>query len=695
MYILSPVDSVPSTANGPERGSAFPCRPKRRPPRIVRRIEASESRVKSTGKSVIAALTLFSLIFFLVFPLPALFPFTCGSGLAFARGTISLIEPQDGAKRVPVDAHLVFEVPREILEAATGEPLPSSPDAGEAPARLGFLLTAQTKGSNRYATNLPTPPTAQAHSPRTGTGGKKSKPALEPLPGEFTLDATRGRLCFAPLEQWERHSTYTLQLFVIASGEAPRPPAVVSASGPHTFRTQGSKCSRRPCPDPEPEPSSPPTCDPQPEPEPVPGPEPDPGPDPEPEPPPEPGSEPADPSPEPDPEEPVPEPDPQPDPDPAPDPEPEPGPGPGDPPPPAEPPEGSPPEPGDGDRPSFGAWGLLRPEVLPAPREGSACTFDPFSRKIYRFLGSGFEEAGSEARVWEYSLSDNTWAEAATMPAGVPAGSTSYHTAMFDPHLGRAYFWGGLRETGLATAATYAYDPSAHLVQQKAAAPPGHQRLRHSAVFVPETKQWVVFGGRGDQVWQYFNNVFAYILPNTPYATGQWRDISVQGEPPAPRAGHDAVYDPASKRMYVFGGIRRLDSGAYPVFNDMWVLEPSGENAGTWRLLSPEGEVPPPRHGHRMLLLEESRSILLFGGQSGVPGTHTSEEAGMGGEYLDDMWVYSMDRNTWARVDLPGQRPSPRSYFSLLRDPESGAVYLIGGNSADGVQRDLWFLPVS
>lgn len=623
-----------------------------------------------------------SLVFLFVFAPPAFFPFPCGLTPVFARNSISLLEPIDGSKHVPVDAHLIFEVPREILTTATQGRLPSGSETSgseisEESARLGFVLTIRTKNSDRYATNLLSlqNPHPQTSSGKTKPSDGKQEQILQLLPGDFTLDVARGQLRFAPRKLWERHCTYTLHLFALVVGERLGPGIVLAAGGPYTFRTQGGKGDHgnRPCLDPEPGSSSPSEPDLQP----------DPAPDPEPVSPPESGGEP---DPESEPINPEPEPDPEPNPSPEPaEPEPNPSPGPGE--------SALEPQP---DSPSFGLWSLLQPKTPPPPREGSAGAFDPVGKKIYRFLGIGTESDDLEARVWEYCLSSNTWTAPTTAPAGVPTGSTAYHTATFDTQLGRTYIWGGLRgETGLATAATYSYDPATHLVQQKAAAPPGHQRFRHSAVLVPETRQWVVFGGRGDQVWQYFNNVFAYTLPNTPYGTGQWQDIPVQGASPAPRAGHDAVYDPVTKRMYVFGGIRRLDSGAYPVFGDMWALEFSGESGATWHALSPEGETPSPRHGHRMILLEESRCILLFGGQNGVPGTHASEEAGMAGDYLDDMWIYNIDRNTWTRANLPGQRPSPRSYFSLLRDPESGDIYLMGGNSDDGVQCDLWLLPVS
>jgi hypothetical protein len=90
-----------------------------------------------------------------------------------------------------------------------------------------------------------------------------------------------------------------------------------------------------------------------------------------------------------------------------------------------------------------------------------------------------------------------------------------------------------------------------------------------TAVFDPASNRTIVFGGvNGDSV--YFNDVLALTNANGlgGQTAGQWITLianGAAGSPPA-RAGHSAVYDSVNNRMIIFGGC--------PIgscFNDVWV----------------------------------------------------------------------------------------------------------------------------
>jgi hypothetical protein len=609
-------------------------------------------------------------IFFLVSSF-AFEPAVFGAPKALPNTSIRLISPCAGSKRVPADSSLEFDLPASVIED-----LPEQ-DQEEGHSPLHFFLIIQEKKDIWYATDLDNPLLPEHKSPKEKASktetppqsrGQSKGPTIAPFglwPGQFVIDKDRSIVRFEPLVEWKRGTAYTVYLFVFGNDPASKSPTLLATSGPQEFRTLAARGKNGSHPNPGGGQGS----------EPGTGsgnhPKPDPKPDPDTDPP--------------DPDNPGDEDDPTLE---------DPGSGSGDSNQPGEH-EGDGPiedDPETSAPPRFDSWMLLEPVNLPPPREGSACVLDPVRQRIYRLLGEHSAGAEDDAAIWEYRLSDNTWAAVQTVPENTPPAA-SYLTAVFEPDLARAYIWGGLRETGLTTGTTYSFDPSTGLVQLKA----GHdRRMRHSAAFIPETKRWIIFGGRGDSLRQYFNTAICYTLPDTPWSPGTWNDVAISGdEIPAPRAGHDAVFDPVSKKMFVFGGIRRLDSGAYPTFNDLWAFEFTEGNAGTWQPMNPEGNLPSPRHGHRMLFLPESRSILLFGGQSQVNGYHPSDEVPMNGEYLDDMWIYDIEGNTWTRLDLPGPKPSPRSYFSLMKDPENSRIYLMGGKSPDGPKNDLWVLPVS
>ena len=52
-------------------------------------------------------------------------------------------------------------------------------------------------------------------------------------------------------------------------------------------------------------------------------------------------------------------------------------------------------------------------------------------------------------------------------------------------------------------------------------------------------------------------------------ASGEWTALTPSGAGPAARSSHDAVWNPATRQMIVFGG-----KGSAAALNDMWVLAP-------------------------------------------------------------------------------------------------------------------------
>src|SRR5262245_6817455 len=92
-----------------------------------------------------------------------------------------------------------------------------------------------------------------------------------------------------------------------------------------------------------------------------------------------------------------------------------------------------------------------------------------------------------------------------------------------------------------------------------------------SAIYDPNGDRMIVFGGieTGDDLstaWS--TRLWSLDFSGTPV----WSELHPTGTPPAPRAYHSAVYDPNGKRMIVFGG----GSQAAPLLQAVWALALTG-----------------------------------------------------------------------------------------------------------------------
>ena len=136
-----------------------------------------------------------------------------------------------------------------------------------------------------------------------------------------------------------------------------------------------------------------------------------------------------------------------------------------------------------------------------------------------------------------------------------------------------------------------------------------------------------------------------------------WTELGPSGPPPA-REAPAMAYDPATRRVIMFGG---GDSG----LNDTWAYDPA---ANTWAQLSPAGPVPVGRSGHVMVYDPPSGRILMFGGAGG--------EAEV---FFNDLWAFDATTNTWTELIPTGALPAGRSQPAMAYDPVTRRMILFGG----------------
>jgi hypothetical protein len=154
------------------------------------------------------------------------------------------------------------------------------------------------------------------------------------------------------------------------------------------------------------------------------------------------------------------------------------------------------------------------------------------------------------------------------------------------------------------------------------------------------------------------------------------------------RALTSAVFDPASDRMIIFGGLNGEDA----VFNDVLALTNAnglgGQTAGQWITLIPNGNTgsPPARFGHAAVYDRTNNRMIIFGG------------CPIGGCF-NDVWVLTNANGVsgtpaWQQLFPTGGPPANRLYFSAFYDAANNRMIVFSGLSVDGSQSvpDVWVL---
>jgi hypothetical protein len=202
-----------------------------------------------------------------------------------------------------------------------------------------------------------------------------------------------------------------------------------------------------------------------------------------------------------------------------------------------------------------GRWtevGALPP--APATRYGAAAALDPAGRLV---VSHGFTDTGRFDDSWAFSLGEPAWADISPQAGGRPL-ARCLTRAVWDPAASRFLMFGGQSnpEPFLGDLWSFTSGGWAEITAEPRPAP----RNLYSMVWDGERSRAIVFGGRTQSgqvsdVWQ------------LDARTDTWAPLTTQGDPPSPRSSHDAVWLPERRAMLVFGG---QDSDGDR--NDLWEL---------------------------------------------------------------------------------------------------------------------------
>ena len=310
-------------------------------------------------------------------------------------------------------------------------------------------------------------------------------------------------------------------------------------------------------------------------------------------------------------------------------------------------------------------WFQLQPAgTPPAGLDGHNVVYDEPRRRMLVLFGN--EGNG----LWTLTLDSNpTWSRIS--PSGtVPTGRSS-GTAVYDPVGDRVIVFGGnnnMHELGdvweLSLAGTPEWTQILPGGEQPAA------RFGHSAVYDPIGNRMIIHGGRRWYV-NFRDDTWALSLDANP----TWTLLSTAG----PRLGYQsAIYDPAGRRMIVFGGA--VQDGDYTT-NDVWALSLGSDLQ--WSRFSPSGALPPERACHAAVYDPNERRMVIFG------GAHDR----WGYTMYNDSWSLFLDGPVpaWSLISPLGSPPSARETPGI-RDAQGNRTVIFGGSDVEHLYNDVWSL---
>ncbi len=234
------------------------------------------------------------------------------------------------------------------------------------------------------------------------------------------------------------------------------------------------------------------------------------------------------------------------------------------------------------------AWVPLFPTGGPPPggtfpgREFTSAVYDGITNRMIVFGGATCDPCGGRNDVWVLTNANGlggapAWLE--LFPSGAAPSARYLNSSTFDSAGNRLMISSGVGPGGeiagdtwvLANATGLARSTGMPATPVWTSLPDGPEaRAFHAAAYDPLSNRMVVFGGSGNS--GYRNDV--WVLDNANGAgSGQaaWSLAAPMGTPPDARVVfyHYQLYDPATRRLLVFGGDD--DTGA-PALTDYWVL---------------------------------------------------------------------------------------------------------------------------
>jgi galactose oxidase-like protein len=243
---------------------------------------------------------------------------------------------------------------------------------------------------------------------------------------------------------------------------------------------------------------------------------------------------------------------------------------------------------------------------LPPPRRSHAAVFDPDSGRLV--IIGGYRDALRPYAylndAWTLDLSNGVRWDPVEVSGDRPAGRYG-HTAIWDDAGHRVIVFGGSDDiTNFSDVWELTTGPNAAWTQLHPTGTPPPARWGHSAIYDPNSRRMIVFGGQNGPGWvDFMDDAWQLSLHPEP----SWVRLDPSGPAPTTRSEHEAIYDPSHRRMVMYGG-SSLGQG----LSEVWSLGLDGPP--TWELLSPPLPLPPAGVYHTATYDPVRRRMIVFGG---------------------------------------------------------------------------------
>ncbi|KAL4006502.1 lactadherin [Sarotherodon galilaeus] len=180
----------------------------------------------------------------------------------------------------------------------------------------------------------------------------------------------------------------------------------------------------------------------------------------------------------------------------------------------------------------------------------------------------------------------------------------------------------------------------------------------------------ILIGGQGarmqfckDPMWKLCTEDMSWVAAET----------LAEGPTPEARIGHTAIYDPDSRRIFVFGGSKNKKW-----FNDVHILD---TQSWKWTMVEAQGKVPPLAY-HSCSMFQGELFVL-----GGVFPRPNPEPDGCS----DSLYIFDPRLSIWYQPIVTGDKPSPRSGHSACVMQER-KIYVFGGWDTPVCYNDMYML---
>lgn len=249
----------------------------------------------------------------------------------------------------------------------------------------------------------------------------------------------------------------------------------------------------------------------------------------------------------------------------------------------------------------------------PEPRQGHSAVLDGANQRMLVFggrrpLGSGAQTLFNDLWALDLSVTPPAWSQLS--PIGGPPAVRFGHSCFLDSAHQRLVIFAGANNLG-APAYNDAWTldlsgPTPSWSPIAVSGGPPSIRYLTSTLFDPIAQSMTIFGGYTNAGLS--NDVWTLDLAVVPAV---WSQPPVAGTPPTPRYGPYTVFDPVADRMVLFGG---ATAPGGPTVNEVWSLNRSG--GLSWSQQAPVSTPPSPRYVAPATYDPAGRRLVLFGGTS-------------------------------------------------------------------------------